>query len=81
VNDAMLTSTNDAAERTFERAALRRAIARLPQALRDVVVLKLLEGFSHQEIAELLDISTVASQVRLTRALKLLRASIGPAFQ
>jgi RNA polymerase sigma factor (sigma-70 family) len=49
------------------------ALLKLPDALRRVVVLKYFRGYSHQEIAEALDITPAASEVRLCRALKQLR--------
>jgi RNA polymerase sigma-70 factor (ECF subfamily) len=44
--------------------------------LRAVLVLKEIEGFSHSEIANMLDISIGASEVRLHRALRTLRAML-----
>jgi RNA polymerase sigma-70 factor, ECF subfamily len=55
------------------RLALRDAIAALPETLRVVFVLKEVEGYSHDEIARLLDIRPGTSQVRLFRAVRLLR--------
>ena len=55
---------------------IQRAIAALPDQLRDVLVLKELEGFSHDEIGRLLRISAGASRVRLNRALTALRAAL-----
>jgi RNA polymerase sigma-70 factor (ECF subfamily) len=52
------------------------AMAALPPALRAVVVLKEIEGYSHEEIAELLGISRGASEVRLHRAMRRLRARL-----
>jgi RNA polymerase sigma factor (sigma-70 family) len=49
------------------------ALLKLPESLRRVVVLKYFRGYSHQQIAEALDISLNASEVRLCRALKQLR--------
>lgn len=53
--------------------ALRDAISQLPAALRDVFVLKMVEGYSHAEISALLGISSNASEVRLFRAVRRLR--------
>ncbi|HKS07689.1 MAG TPA: sigma-70 family RNA polymerase sigma factor [Gemmatimonadaceae bacterium] len=53
--------------------ALRDAIASLSPALRAVLVLKEIEGFSHADIAGMLGISVAASEVRLHRALRALR--------
>jgi DNA-directed RNA polymerase specialized sigma24 family protein len=41
--------------------------------LRDVIVLKEIEGYSHREVADLLGISVVASRVRAHRAITRLR--------
>ena len=49
------------------------AISKLPPALREVFVLHELEGYSHQDIAELREISVSASTMRLHRAWRLLR--------
>jgi RNA polymerase sigma-70 factor (ECF subfamily) len=53
------------------------ALARLPMALRSVVVLKELEGMSHGEIAKTLGISATASRLRLWRGLEKLRHLLG----
>ena len=53
---------------------IERALQRLSPGLRAVLVLKEIEGFSHAEIAAMLDISVGASEVRLHRALRALRA-------
>ncbi len=55
---------------------LERAVGELSPALRAVLVLKEIEGFSHREIAGMLDISVGASEVRLHRALRTLRAAL-----
>jgi RNA polymerase sigma-70 factor (ECF subfamily) len=49
------------------------AVDELPDALRIVLVLKMIEGYSHTEIAELLDITPRASEQRLYRAIQILR--------
>jgi RNA polymerase sigma factor (sigma-70 family) len=53
--------------------AMHDALARLPETLRDVFVLKVIEGYSHAEISILLDIRTGTSEVRLFRAVRRLR--------
>ena len=50
------------------------ALRALSPNLRAVLVLKEIEGFTHAEIAAMLDISVGASEVRLHRALQALRA-------
>lgn len=59
-------------------SAVQRAIDQLPDTLRTVFVLREIEGYSHAEIAALLEISTAASEVRLHRAVKLLRRRLQP---
>jgi RNA polymerase sigma factor (sigma-70 family) len=60
-----------------DRLELERAIAELPDQLRAVFVLKEIEGFAHDEIADLLDIKRGTSEVRLYRARRLLRERLG----
>ncbi len=55
---------------------IERAVADLPETLRLVFVLKQWEGYSHDEIARMLDISAGASRVRHSRALDALRTSL-----
>ena len=57
-----------------DREELARAVSRLPEPLRQVVILRTLMDFSHQQIADALAISATASEVRMCRALKQLRA-------
>jgi RNA polymerase sigma-70 factor (ECF subfamily) len=54
-------------------AALKRAIAALPDAQRMVVVLKLLEGRTFREIATRVDATEAACKMRFSRALESLR--------
>jgi len=60
------------ADARLEIDEAQRAVNALPKSLRDVFVLKQIEGYSHDEIARLLGISAAASRVRLTRALRTL---------
>ena len=48
------------------------AIKQLPPKGRSVLVLRALEGYSHKEIAEVLDISVSTSKTQYSRALSLL---------
>jgi RNA polymerase sigma factor (sigma-70 family) len=61
-----------------ESIGLARAVDELPEALRVVLVLKMVEGYSHSEIANLLEISPRASEQRLYRAIQALRSKLGP---
>jgi len=62
----------------LEQIALERALQRLPEPLRAVFVLREIEGFTHAEIAELLNISAANSATRLSRAWAALRKDINP---
>jgi RNA polymerase sigma-70 factor, ECF subfamily len=62
-----------AAEAVPTRLTLERALATLSGPLRMVFTLKVVEGYSHAEIAEMLDIRVGTSEVRLHRATRLLR--------
>ncbi len=53
------------------------AIQELPTALRTVVVLRLIAGYTHREIAETLGISPNASEARLSRGIAALRERLG----
>jgi len=56
--------------------SLARAVARLPKGQREVVLLKLLEGYTLAEIAARLGTSEAACKMRLHRALAQLRARL-----
>ena len=56
--------------------SLEAALRQLTPGLRAVLVLKEIEGFSHSEVAQMLDISVGASEVRLHRAIQALRAML-----
>lgn len=58
--------------------ALERALGELSAALRDVFLLKEVEGYTHREIAGMLGIRVGASKVRLYRAKKRLRELLAP---
>jgi len=74
--DEAATISGDASDDAAERDELRRAVMSLPARLRDVLVLKQIEGYSHEEIGALLGISAGASRVRLARALDALRRKL-----
>lgn len=65
--------TSSHEERTLCGITVERALARLDPLLRTVFVLWELEGFTHREIAEAMDISESLSQMRLHRARRRLR--------
>ncbi len=55
------------------RVDLQRAIARLPDGYREVLVLHDVEGYSHEEIAGMLGISAGTSKSQLSRARRAVR--------
>jgi RNA polymerase sigma-70 factor (ECF subfamily) len=65
------------AERSELRDRLLAALAGLPPAQREVVLLHDLEGWRHREIAELLGTTEGATRVRLHEARRSLRARLG----
>lgn len=59
------------------RVDLARAVARLPDGFRAVLLLHDVEGFTHEEIAQLLRIETGTSKSQLARARASLRRMLG----
>lgn len=70
-------SPANAAEREEIKEDVRRAVATLPPELREVVVMKELEGLTFQEIADALDVPLSTVKSRLYTALKQLRMRLG----
>lgn len=58
--------------------ALERAIAQLPEDLREAFELKQYDGLQHEEIAQTLDISVSLAKVRVFRAKQQLRQTLAP---
>jgi RNA polymerase sigma-70 factor (ECF subfamily) len=63
-------------EREVSVEGVIQAMEQLPEKYRDVVRLYLLEGYDHEEIADILHISATASRTRLMRGKEYLRALI-----
>ncbi|MGA2230666.1 MAG: sigma-70 family RNA polymerase sigma factor [Tepidisphaeraceae bacterium] len=74
---APLEQDQTAAELDPNIAAMREAIATLPQILRETLELRLRAGLSYEEIAEALDIPIGTVRSRLHSALMRLRESLG----
>lgn len=72
--DCVVEGGGDAA---LVRDRIEEALAKLPTKLRSVFLLKEAEGYSHDEIAEMLRIRPGTSEVRLHRAKKQLRELLG----
>lgn len=60
---------------------IERAIGRLPETYRDVLVLADVEGLSNADIAEMLGLSVAAVKSRLHRARLLMRNLLAPYFE
>jgi RNA polymerase sigma-70 factor (ECF subfamily) len=61
---------------TLEQMQVGDAVRALPDNLRAVFVLKVVEGYSHAETAATLGISVAASQMRLSRAFRQLQKDL-----
>lgn len=59
---------------------LQRAMARLSPKLREIIVLKEIEGFSYEEISEILNCSRGTVKSRLFRARERMKDLLGPYF-
>lgn len=80
VTDSELTAYAAAVARAMPetRLDLERAIARLPEGARSVLILYEIEGYRYDEIASLLDISSGTVRSQLHRARRLLRDMLRP---
>ncbi|HEY6375804.1 MAG TPA: sigma-70 family RNA polymerase sigma factor, partial [Edaphobacter sp.] len=67
-------SPYDCAEQAEVRARVEAALRQLPEAFRTVVVLREIEGFAYEEIAEILNVNLGTVKSRLTRGRSALRA-------
>jgi len=66
-------SPYDCAARAQVRERVAAALSQLPEAYREVVVLREIEGFGYEEIAEILDVNLGTIKSRLTRGRAALR--------
>lgn len=76
LDEACAVIATDGANAGADLTELQQAVMALPDNLRAVLVLKQVEGYSHDEIGAMLHISAGASRVRLTRAIEMLRRSL-----
>lgn len=70
-------STDGGMERVRQRLDLERGLSGLPEAQRQVVVLKEIRGFAHREVADRLEIPVGTAMSRLHTALRRLRKVLG----
>lgn len=76
--EAVLDSMHARQARPELSVDFERAIERLPKGARTVFVLHDVEGFKHDEIAALLDVTTGTSKAQLHRARMMLRQHLEP---
>jgi RNA polymerase sigma-70 factor (ECF subfamily) len=80
LHDSPEPGTDDAAiHGTFDRLELERALATLATGYREVLVLHDVEGYTHEEIAGLLSVTTGTSKSQLSRARQALRRALARA--
>jgi RNA polymerase sigma-70 factor (ECF subfamily) len=60
----------------WQRLHLERAVAQLPEGYREVLLLHDVEGYTHEEIAQALEMEVSTSRSQLTRARAAMRASL-----
>ncbi len=73
---ALLKELPEAAAEDFDSLPLREAIRRLPQDLKEVVILRYFAGYTLTETAEALQIPQGTAATRQRRALRLLRLEL-----
>jgi RNA polymerase sigma-70 factor (ECF subfamily) len=71
-------STDISLLKAADRIDLQRAIAQLPAGFRQVLILHDIEGYTHEEIAELLGIMPGTSKSQLARARGAVRRALSP---
>ncbi|HLG04564.1 MAG TPA: RNA polymerase sigma factor [Gemmatimonadales bacterium] len=76
VGEGELEALSAPVERPDLRVAIERAVGRLPRGAREVFVLHDMEGYKHEEIAELLEVDPGTSRSQLHRARMLLRQQL-----
>lgn len=71
-------SSRPAAENTVLRLRLERAIERLPEGMRKVLVLHDVEGYTHEEIGEMLGVAPGTCKSQLFKARARMRQMLAP---
>lgn len=71
-----LGTPSEQAEKVEKLASIRKALNDIPEIYREVIILKYVDGRSHVEIGQILDISHAAVDKRLSRGKDLLRESL-----
>ena len=76
-----LANSTEQDENPINNLILEQEIASLPVGYRSVFVLHEVEGFSHEEIADMLEITIGTSKSQLFKAKKMLRLRLEPYFR
>jgi RNA polymerase sigma-70 factor (ECF subfamily) len=71
----------DFAAQAEVRERVEAALREVPEAFRTVVVLREIEGFAYEEIAEILQVNLGTVKSRLTRGRAILRGLLAPAAE
>ncbi|HSM36341.1 MAG TPA: sigma-70 family RNA polymerase sigma factor [Longimicrobiales bacterium] len=74
----VLAASDSPRQQVFLRSRLERAIERLPDRMRQVLVLHDIEGYTHEEIGELLGVTAGTSKSQLFKARARLREVLQP---
>jgi RNA polymerase sigma-70 factor (ECF subfamily) len=77
LGEAVLETEDTVLSGALARVDLERAIARLAPGFRHVLVLHDIEGYTHEEVGQLLGIEPGTSKSQLSRARAVLRRSLG----
>jgi RNA polymerase sigma-70 factor, ECF subfamily len=72
-----VASPAEQASRNEKLESIRRALGEVPEIYREVLTLKYIDGRSHADISQLLDITLAAVDKRLMRGKDMLRESLG----
>ena len=81
INDEVLDQVDDSIEEGIEPEVIHQEIKKLPVGCRTVLTLFLLEGYSHEQIAEELNISASTSRTQFRYAKQLLKEKLKDAYE
>jgi len=73
--------TGPTGDRTVLRLRLEKAMARLPEGMRKVLVLHDVEGYTHEEIGQMLGVAPGTCKSQLFKARAKMREMLAPARQ